>query len=59
MPTFTSEVDKIAKYLRVKCEKMPTLSGYLANIGNYKRKYDINVLYAEILNTLMRNYKRK
>ena len=37
MPPFTSEVDKIAKYSLVKCIKM-------SNIGNYKRKYDINVL---------------
>ena len=41
MPTFTSEVDKIAKYSLVKCIKM-------SNIGNYKRKYDINVLSSDL-----------
>ena len=49
MPPFTSEVDKIAKYLLVKCIKM-------SNIGNYKRKHDINVLSSEYKRSL-RDFK--
>ena len=50
MPTFTSEVDKIAKYSLVKCIKM-------SNIGNYKRKYDINVRSSEYKRSLRGDFK--